>query len=139
MCARVFVWCGAQVLRNELSRWTYIFLFIWGPWIGLFGFYPLYIRQPDDLSPLFQNLGIFAVCFGLTYLTPLLGALQPHLEERVEALAPEECAEVLAAARHLKLRDAPVAEERGIRARERGGQREGAYLRALFSSSAADY
>jgi hypothetical protein len=26
---------SGAVLRNGLSRWTYIFLFIWVPWIGL--------------------------------------------------------------------------------------------------------
>ncbi|KAK3247499.1 hypothetical protein CYMTET_43004 [Cymbomonas tetramitiformis] len=64
---------SGAVLRNGLSRWTFIFLFIWVPWIGLFGFYPLYIRQPEDLTPLFQNAGIFATCFSLTWLTPILG------------------------------------------------------------------
>jgi hypothetical protein len=38
-----------------------------------FGFYPLYVRQPDDLTPLFQNAGIFTTIFALTWLTPLLG------------------------------------------------------------------
>lgn len=64
---------SGAVLRNGLSRWTYIFFFIWVPWIGLFGFYPLYIRQPDNLTPLFQNIGIFAVIFSFMWLTPLLG------------------------------------------------------------------
>jgi len=91
---------SGAVLRNPLSRWTYIFLFIWGPWIGLFGFYPLYIRQPDDLTPLFQNLGIFAVCFGLTYLTPVLGSvsLPAFLKPADSKDADKDDADVTAAA-----------------------------------------
>eukprot|EP00241_Pyramimonas_parkeae_P006608 CAMPEP_0114238522 /NCGR_PEP_ID=MMETSP0058-20121206/7969_1 /TAXON_ID=36894 /ORGANISM="Pyramimonas parkeae, CCMP726" /LENGTH=340 /DNA_ID=CAMNT_0001350637 /DNA_START=285 /DNA_END=1307 /DNA_ORIENTATION=- len=67
---------SGAVLRNTISKWTYIFLFIWVPWIFLFGFYPLYVRQPDNLTPLFQNVGIFGVIFSLMYLTPLIGEVK---------------------------------------------------------------
>ena len=42
----------------------------------MFGFYPLYIRQPEDLTPLFQNALIFAACLGVTSLSPLFGEVQ---------------------------------------------------------------
>jgi len=64
---------SGAVLRNKLSRWSYIFLFIWGPWITLFGFYPFFLRQPEDLTPAIENAVIFLTCIGLTYLTPVLG------------------------------------------------------------------
>ena len=38
------------------------FGFIWTPWVFMFGFYPLYARQPEDLTPLWENLAIFAAC-----------------------------------------------------------------------------
>lgn len=64
------------VLRGGLSAWTWIFAFIWVPWVGLFGFFPLYQRQPEDLTPLFQNAGIFIVCLTATYLSPVFGQVK---------------------------------------------------------------
>jgi hypothetical protein len=45
---------------------------LWVPWIVGFGFYPLYVRQPDDLSPIFENVAVFATVFALTQRSPLL-------------------------------------------------------------------
>ena len=60
-------------LRGGLNnRWSYIFLLLWVPWIIGFGYYPLYIRQPEDLSPLIENTAIFAAIFSLTKWSPLL-------------------------------------------------------------------
>ena len=28
----------------------------------MFGFYPLYARQPEDLTPLLENVAVFAAC-----------------------------------------------------------------------------
>ena len=44
------------------SPWAAVFGFIWTPWVFMFGFYPLYARQPEDLTPLWENLAIFAAC-----------------------------------------------------------------------------
>ena len=57
----------------ESSAWTGIFYAIWAPWVGMFGFYPLYVRQPDDLTPLVQNALVFAVCLGVTWFSPVWG------------------------------------------------------------------
>ena len=64
------------VTRSGLSIWTGVFCSIWVPWVFLFGFYPLYIRQPEDLTPLFQNALIFAVCLGVTSLSPVFGEVE---------------------------------------------------------------
>jgi hypothetical protein len=42
----------------------------------MFGFYPLYVRQPEDLTPLLQNAAIFAVIAGATALSPVFGEVQ---------------------------------------------------------------
>ena len=64
------------VSRGGLSAWTWVFCLIWVPWVGMFGFYPLYVRQPEDLTPLVQNAAIFAVIAGATALSPVFGEVQ---------------------------------------------------------------
>jgi hypothetical protein len=64
------------VSRGGLSAWTWVFCLIWVPWVGMFGFYPLYVRQPEDLTPLLQNAAIFAVIAGATALSPVFGEVQ---------------------------------------------------------------
>ena len=59
--------------KNKVSAWTYVFCAIWVPWVGLFGFYPLYIRQPEDLSPLWENLALFVAVAAVTAKSPALG------------------------------------------------------------------
>ena len=63
---------GGALRGGFNNRWSYIFLLLWAPWIIGFGYYPLYIRQPDDLSPLIENTVIFATIFALTRWSPLL-------------------------------------------------------------------
>ena len=42
----------------------------------MFGFYPLYVRQPEDLTPLYQNAGIFAAIAAATALSPVFGEVE---------------------------------------------------------------
>lgn len=53
---------GVTKSGDTSSPWAAVFGFIWIPWVGMFGFYPLYARQPEDLTPLWENLAIFAAC-----------------------------------------------------------------------------
>jgi len=57
----------------EPSPWTGVFIAIWVPWVFAFGFYPLYVRQPEDLTPLIQNAALFAAIVLFTSSSPLLG------------------------------------------------------------------
>jgi len=60
-------------LRNGVNnRWAFIFLLMWTPWIVGFGYYPLYIRQPDDVTPLLENTAIFVLIFAVTLSSPIL-------------------------------------------------------------------
>ena len=49
-----------------VSAWSWVFASIWVPWVLMFGFYPLYVRQPDDLAPLWQNALVFFACVAAT-------------------------------------------------------------------------
>ena len=53
---------GVTQSGDTSSPWAAVFGFIWVPWVLMFGFYPLYARQPEDLTPLWENLAIFAAC-----------------------------------------------------------------------------
>ena len=53
---------GVTQSGDTSSPWAAVFGFIWTPWVFMFGFYPLYARQPEDLTPLWENLAIFAAC-----------------------------------------------------------------------------
>ena len=53
---------GVTQSGDTSSPWAAVFGFIWTPWVAMFGFYPLYARQPEDLTPLWENLAIFAAC-----------------------------------------------------------------------------
>ena len=64
------------VARGGVSAWTWVFCAIWVPWVGMFGFYPLYVRQPEDLTPLYQNAGIFAAIAAATALSPVFGEVE---------------------------------------------------------------
>ena len=52
--------------RGGVSAWSWVFASIWVPWVLMFGFYPLYVRQPDDLAPLWQNALVFFACVAAT-------------------------------------------------------------------------
>ena len=53
---------GASQSGDTSSPWAAVFGFIWVPWVLMFGFYPLYARQPEDLTPLLENVAVFAAC-----------------------------------------------------------------------------
>ena len=57
---------GVTKSGDTSSPWAAVFGFIWIPWVVMFGFYPLYARQPEDLTPLWENLAIFAACVLVT-------------------------------------------------------------------------
>ena len=52
--------------RGGVSAWSWVFASIWVPWVLMFGFYPLYVRQPEDLTPLWQNALVFFACVAAT-------------------------------------------------------------------------
>lgn len=53
---------GITQQRDTSSPWIAVFGFIWVPWVLGFGFYPLWVRQPEDLTPLYENAAIFLAC-----------------------------------------------------------------------------